>query len=395
MTISLRATVLAFLVSIALFSTREAGIGAKADAKIVVRIETASATRKGDRIVINVVGMGRTGAMVRGGGQLLRRGQKHEPNKDGLLEYELHYVPPPNYSGDKLKSVKASLVETNVPPGVKGVRIYAEYNERNAMLPESKVKERVRKKEEFLGTDEQLAVRKKEAAPVEERPKPKKEEAAASRPVVEEKKRGWNPFRRKPAPTPQPTPVVARARKPEPTPKKEEITRAKKEAPPPKQEEPPKKKRGLLSWNPFRRQAAPTPRTEIVVETKRPEPPRKKPEVTPVPAPQRQASTIEQETPPPQIEKKKRGWNLNPFRRKSAEPDVTAVPPPPPPLPPPKPEPTLKKEATAPKKTELAPRTEETPPKKEEVKKKKKKRWQDLNPLNWNPFKRKAAEPEE
>ena len=126
----------------------------------MVRIETASVTRKGDRIVIQAIGMGRTAATIRGGGQLLPRGQKHEPNKDGLLEYDLYYVPPRDYSGDKLKTVKASLVESNVPPGVKGVRIYAEFNERNAMLPESKVRGR-KPKEGFVATEEQLAVRKK------------------------------------------------------------------------------------------------------------------------------------------------------------------------------------------------------------------------------------------
>lgn len=390
MTQSLRVAVFTFVVSFALLLVRETGHCARPDAKLVVRIEKASVTRKGDRIVIQATGMGRTAAAIRGGGQLLPRGQKHEP-KDGLLEYDLYYVPPRDYSGDKLKAVKASFVESNVPPGVKGVRIYAEFNERNAMLPELKVRGR-KPKEGFVATEEQLAVRKKEPAVTEERPKPKKEEVA-SRTEVQEKKsssRSWNPFHRKPAPTPQPTPALARSKKPEPTPKKEEIARAKREPTSTPMPEKPKRKRGLLSWNPFHREAAPAPRTEIVVETKRPAPSGQKPEVPPVPAPKKQEIALERETPPPQIKKKSRGWNLNPFHRKRTEPEVNAVPPPPPQ----KPAPTPKREVTTVKKTEPAPKTEETPPKKEEVKKKKKKRWEDLNPLNWNPFKHKSPEPE-
>jgi hypothetical protein len=390
MTISLRATVLAFFVSIALFSTREMGIAAKADSKLVVRIETAKAVRKGGKIVIQVTGMGRTPAIVRGGGQLLHRGQKHEPNKDGLLEYDLNYVPPANYSGDALKPVKASLVESNIPPGVRGVRIYAEFNERDVMFPESQVKAGKPKKEEFLGTGEPT-VSKKEPAVTDEKPKPKKQEEM-SRTVVEEKKsRGWNlnPFHRKPKPTPppQPTPVSARLKKPIPVPPRQEIAQKKKELPA-AAEEPKKKSRGW-NLNPFHRRTAPAPRTEIVVETKRPAPPRQKPEVTPIPAPKKQEAALERETPPPQTKKKSRGWNLNPFHRRPAEPEVNAVAPPPQ-----KPAPTPTREVTTLKKPEPPAATESTPPKKENVKKKKKKRWEDLNPLNWNPFKHKAPEPE-
>ncbi|MEY2530024.1 MAG: hypothetical protein QOI96_109 [Verrucomicrobiota bacterium] len=289
---SLKATTFAFLVSFALLCTPETGICAKPDSKIVVRIDDVSATRKGGGLVIHVVGMGRTPAKLGGHGQLLRRKQSQQSNKDGLLEYDLYFTPPPNYSGYTLKPVKASLNESSVPPDVKGVRIYAELNEMNAMLPEPKrqkrapkkeetiqeKKEPAPKKEESLPKKEQPAPRKKEPAVTTERAAPRKEEAAPKKEANEEKKKSrswrWNPFHRKPAAAPQASTPPPEPKKPGATPKKEEVTREKKESEPkkeeaskkeeqvtkkeetaPKKEETKKKSRWRL-WNPFRRKAA-------------------------------------------------------------------------------------------------------------------------------------------
>jgi hypothetical protein len=137
----------AFLLSLAFLSKPETGICAQQDSKIVTRIETVKAQMKGRKLVIRVVGMGRTPALIRGSGQLSRRGPDHKPNSDGLLEYDLYFNPPPNYSGYTLKSVKATLKESSVPAGVTGVRVFGEFNQIDAMLPQKKAKKEKKKKE--------------------------------------------------------------------------------------------------------------------------------------------------------------------------------------------------------------------------------------------------------
>lgn len=419
MPISLKATVFALVISLALFLSPEKGIGARSDTKIVVRIETATAQLKGRSLIVHASGMARTPASVTGGGELLRRNQKQQPNEEGLLEYELHFNPPANYSGDKLKRVKASLKESSVPAGVKGVRVYAQYNEMNAMLPAPtkekpapKKKEPAPKKEEPAPKKEQPVAQKKEPAVSTQKPaltaeKPalKKEEA---KPKQEEKKRrewNFNPFRRKPAPASQVSATPPQSKKPGPTPVKEQPTPAPRRKEPvstaekpvlkkaeaaPKQEE--RKRRGW-NLNPFRRKATPTPPgTTMPPESKKPgptptkeQPEKKEPALT-----AEKPALKKEEAKPKQEEKKSRGWNWNPFRRKAA-PASQMTPPPPPSK---KPEPTPVKEETTSKKKEATPKAEKPVPKKEEAEKKeetkKKSRWRALNPLNWNPFYRKS-----
>lgn len=353
MPISLKATVLALAIFLALFVAPERADCASSNAKIVIRIDSAKAQLRGGTLVVHAVGVVRTGAMIRGGGELRRRNPNNQPNDDGLLEYELHSEAPANYKGDKLKSVKASLKESNVPAGVKGVRIYAQYNEMNAMLPVSTKKERVSKKKEFAatgeeseGTEEKAA--KKKAAPGEEEPAVKKEQSAA---VKKE-------------------PAVKKS-----VPKKEEVARA---------EEPPEKK--SRGWNPFRRKKAPVAQVSAT-----PAPvSKKKTAAQPVreeAAPKKEATPKREEVAPQpeEAEKKGRSWNWNPFRRKSAAAQVTATPPEAAKkettlkkVPSPTPSPTVKEKVT---------KKEEEPPKKEETKKKS--RWRV-----WNPFRREPAEPE-
>jgi hypothetical protein len=417
MTPSLRAAVFTFFVLFALLLPPETGLCARADAKIVVRIETVSATFKGGTLVVHAVGMGRTPALMKGPGQLQRRNQKQQPNKDGIMEYELYYVPPANYSGDALKPVKATLRESNLPPGVKGVMIYGEFNEKSVMLPVQNEKpvrtkkapgftEQTPKQEPPPKSEPKIETPKKQEQVV------KKQEAAPKKPeVTVEKKesRGWNlnPFHRRPTPTPTPSPVLKKVppmkQQPvavkEKAPKKEEQV-IKKEETVPKKEEAKKKSR---SWNlnPFRRKPAPAPEISTPVpELKKPGPVVQQEKITkkkePEPTLQKPALKKEEVEPQPEEKKKSRGWNLNPFHRKAA-PTPEASPPVPelrrpepaakkeqPPLESPKPKPTPKKEEQVTKKEEPAPKKEA---------KKKKSRWRALNPLNWNPFGHKSTEP--
>lgn len=292
----MKTTLFAFFICAALFLIPEAGISAKADSKIVTRIDIATAMIKHGKLIVHVQGMGRTPAHLPGGGQLLRHNPKHQLNQDGLLEYDLYFNPPPNYSGYALKRVEATLQESSIPPGVKGVRIYAELNEMNAMLPEpnkgelapkkieaaAKAPELASKKQEPVLKKEEPAPKKNEQALTKEKPAPRKEEAT---PKKEEKEKkswwSWNPFHRKPAAS-QTNAVPPESKKPEPAPKKEEKT-SKKEEPAAKKELTPKKEERVtkkeetapqkeetkkksrwrilnpLNWNPFHRKPAESP----------------------------------------------------------------------------------------------------------------------------------------
>ena len=106
----------------------------------MTRVEDVTARLKGKKLTIQVHGMASTPAFMGVGAHLLPRNGKHELNKDGLLEYDFYYKSPGNYSGDKLKPVKATLKETSVPPGVKGVRVFGEFNDITGLLPEPKKK---------------------------------------------------------------------------------------------------------------------------------------------------------------------------------------------------------------------------------------------------------------
>jgi hypothetical protein len=116
------------------------GVCGDRNSKLVTRIETAAVVMKRGRLVIRVEGKATTPSLVAGGGRLVRHGQDHAPNKEGLLEYDLVFNAPADYSGFKLRPVKATLKESSTPPGVLGVRIFAEYNHLDAMLPAPKQK---------------------------------------------------------------------------------------------------------------------------------------------------------------------------------------------------------------------------------------------------------------
>jgi len=112
---------------------------ASREKRMVARVDTATVVRKGKGLTIHATGMGRTpSAMGRGGWIAPRR--PGVLNKEGLLEYELLFASVPNYTGFVMKPIKASYHEASVPAGVRGVRIYSEFNEKDALLPEPKKK---------------------------------------------------------------------------------------------------------------------------------------------------------------------------------------------------------------------------------------------------------------
>jgi hypothetical protein len=109
--------------------------------QIVTRVDDVLAVRKHKTLEIQALGMGRTPSAMDRGGWLVRRGSGG-PNKEGLLEYDLMFKAVPGYTGFKLKPVKAKLNERNAPDGVKGVRIFGQYNQMDGLLPEVKPKEK-------------------------------------------------------------------------------------------------------------------------------------------------------------------------------------------------------------------------------------------------------------
>jgi len=141
----MKTILVAFSIAMVTILTPVSGFGAQKEGKLVVRIDDVYARMKGRTLVVEVIGMGRTKAMIRGGGWLLPHNGSHELNKDGLLEYDLYYKAPPNYNGFSLKSVHALLKERSFPPEVKGVRIYSELNAMNSILAQPKKKEKRQK----------------------------------------------------------------------------------------------------------------------------------------------------------------------------------------------------------------------------------------------------------
>src|ERR1035441_9753725 len=272
------------------------------------------------------------------GGQLLKRGQKL--NQDGLLEYELVFNPPQKtYSGDTLKQVKVTFKDSSVPAGTKGVRIYAEYNEMNAMLPEPKPEPATKKKEPVVVKKEESIVAKKE------KPVAKKEEIAPKKEEQGATSQWWNPFHHKPA-TPQvnaPPPEAPKKqelvlKKKEPVVKKEEPVIAKKEKPTLKQEAttPKTEEKKSQWWNPFHRKPTPSPVNTMPPEPKKQEPALKKNELVvkkenPIVVKekptlkQEELAPKKQEMLTPKTEEKKSQW-WNPFHHKPAASPANATP---------------------------------------------------------------------
>lgn len=108
--------------------------------KLVTRVDTATVSLKHKALTIDATGMGRTPTPMGRGGKLLRRKSDQPLNKDGLVEYDLVFNAVPNYTGFKLKPIKAKVTDRSVPEGVKGARVFGEYNQVDALLPEAKTR---------------------------------------------------------------------------------------------------------------------------------------------------------------------------------------------------------------------------------------------------------------
>jgi len=116
-------------------------LAASREQQLVARVDEVVVVRKHKTLAIQTLGMGKTPSAMNRGGWLVRRGSGG-PNKEGLLEYDLFFNGVPNYSGFKLKPVRAKLNERNAPEGVKGVRIFGQLNQLDGLLPEVKPKEK-------------------------------------------------------------------------------------------------------------------------------------------------------------------------------------------------------------------------------------------------------------
>lgn len=113
-----------------------AASGASREQKLVTRVDTVTVTLKHGTLAIKATGMARTPATIGRAGQLVRRGAQATLNKDGLLEYNMVFPAVPNYAGFKMKPISAALHDRSIPAGIKGVRIYSEFNEADGLLPQ-------------------------------------------------------------------------------------------------------------------------------------------------------------------------------------------------------------------------------------------------------------------
>lgn len=136
----MKTIVCTLLVLLTLVLKPETGLCGQRTSKIVTRVDNVSVEKKGRKIVIHAEGMAATPGVSVGGVKLVPRGQDHQLNKDGLLEYDLVYNASEGYTGFKLKPAKASFKESSVPPEAKGVRVFSELNQMDGILPEPKRK---------------------------------------------------------------------------------------------------------------------------------------------------------------------------------------------------------------------------------------------------------------
>ena len=117
-----------------------AAFGASREQKLVTRVDTVTVTFKHGTLAIKATGMARTPTTMDRGGKLVRRGAQPTLNKEGLLEDNMVFPAVANYGGFKLKPISARLHDKSIPAGIKGVRIYSEFNEVDGLLPEPQPK---------------------------------------------------------------------------------------------------------------------------------------------------------------------------------------------------------------------------------------------------------------
>ena len=104
--------------------------------QLATRVDDVIVALKHGTLTVTAVGMGRTPSGMNRAARLVYRGAGRTVNKEGLLEYNLVFNGVPGCSGFKLKPVRAKLKERNLPPGVKGVRVFGEFNQLDGTPPE-------------------------------------------------------------------------------------------------------------------------------------------------------------------------------------------------------------------------------------------------------------------
>ena len=147
----MKATFLAFLVFLTVFLVPRSGMCAEQNSKLVTRVETVIVHLRGRKLTIQATGMASTPSFLSFGlgGHLSPRKGNRELNKDGLLEYEFSCKSPGDYKGSRLRPVKASFKESSVPPGIKGVKVFGEFNEVAQLLAEPRNKKKKSEKPEL------------------------------------------------------------------------------------------------------------------------------------------------------------------------------------------------------------------------------------------------------
>ncbi len=143
----MKVTLFVFIFALTFFLTREIAFCKKPELKKVTRIETVTVVKKGRKLVVRADGMAPTTMRLIGdNGELVRRSPEHQLNAEGLLEYDLCYVPPRKDRKDKFESVRGTLTENSVPEGVKGALVYAEFNQLKGLIAAPKEKRSQKKK---------------------------------------------------------------------------------------------------------------------------------------------------------------------------------------------------------------------------------------------------------
>jgi len=129
-------------IGLLLLGTAAMSLSSSKEQRLATRVDTATVTRRGRDLVIHVTGVGRTPTAMGRGGWIAPKGNR-TPNKDGLLEYQFLFNSVPGYTGFKLKPLSASYKERSVPAGVRGVRIFTEFNQFDFLLPDQKQKKSI------------------------------------------------------------------------------------------------------------------------------------------------------------------------------------------------------------------------------------------------------------
>jgi hypothetical protein len=134
----MRTTRILPIIAILLLGASGLGLGASREEQMITRVDTVTVVLKGRTITIQAIGMCRSPSAMNRAGRLVRKGAQPVLNKDGLLEYNFVFNGVPGYTGFKLHPVKANLHERSLPVGVRGVRIFSQFNEADGLLPEKK-----------------------------------------------------------------------------------------------------------------------------------------------------------------------------------------------------------------------------------------------------------------